>query len=83
VKIIADLSKTKITAIAGDWQEPRGVVAQVCDEPVKGFLRKVQLGEAGVTIRQGKAVVGIPLAQLLKLAEAVEPALLPPTAKPK
>ena len=50
----------------------------VCDEPVPGFLRKVALSADGVTIHRGReAAVRIPLAELMKIAEAAQPALRP------
>jgi hypothetical protein len=81
MKILTQLNHPVVTD--GDWKEPRGIISTVCDEPVKGFFRKVELGEAGVTVRRGGVAVGIPLAEIIKLAVQAEPKLLPPNpAKP-
>jgi len=73
---------TNLTAEAGEatWVEPRGILQSVHDEPVTGFFRNATLGAAGVVLKRGDRSVGIPLAELFKLAEAADPAFVPPSA---
>jgi hypothetical protein len=69
---------TNLTGTVGEsqWTEPYGISSSVHDERVPGAIRAVQLGSAGVTVRLGATVVGIPLEEILKLAESMEPALV-------
>lgn len=60
------------------FNEPRGIVQVVADEPSPGFIRKVSLGAGGLVISHGENKVAIPLAELLALAEKHEPALAAP-----
>lgn len=59
------------------WQEPRGVVSCVHAEIEPGCMLHVSLGEAGVTIVHGDHRVGIPLCEILKLAQQVESNFIP------
>ena len=79
MKILTQLSATPIEA---QWTEPRGILQAVHDEPVPGFIRSASLGAGGVLIKKGDAVLGIPLAELFRLAEAHEPAMIPPSTLP-
>lgn len=75
MKVLTDLTAQIADA---DWREARGIVSMVCDEPQPGFLRLVSLGAEGVIIRHGHTAVGVPLSELLRLAEQAEPAMQPP-----
>jgi len=72
------LNRLKATAAEGTWTEPRGSLQAIHDEPVKGFFRQVTLGAGGLLVKRGDAVVGIPMDELLRLAELADPRLQPP-----
>jgi hypothetical protein len=74
------LTELNATAAEGQWTERRGVLQSVHDEPKPGFFRTVTLGPAGVLVKRGDALVGIPLADIIKLAAAADPRLNPPAA---
>lgn len=66
--------------------EPRGVLQTVHDEPKPGFFRHATLGHGGVVIKRRTADakgniteigVAIPMEELIALAEAHEPLLVP------
>ena len=76
------LTELNATAQTGEIHENRGILQQVQDEPVKGFFRTVKLGADAVYISRGDRVVAIPRAELFKLAEAADPAFLPPAPAP-
>lgn len=83
------LTKLSATAVEAPWQEPYNIVSSVHVEPAPGQFGVLQLGAAGLTLRLGKAVAGIPLADLLAImvpaAAAVGPAAksVPANAKSK
>jgi hypothetical protein len=62
---------TSAASVVDDWIEPRGVLSAVVAEVAPGRFVNVTLGAAGVVIGRGEAAVGIPLAELLQLADAV------------
>jgi hypothetical protein len=66
----------------GTWNETHGILSTVLDEPITGFFRQVQLGTAGLTVKNGGNSVGIPLALILELAQTLCPALTPPQTSP-
>lgn len=55
--------------VEAEWKEPRGILSQVYNEPKPGVIRKVSLGEGGLLFQRGNLRLGIPLAELLALAE--------------
>ena len=61
------------------WNEPRGVLQSIYDEPAPGVIRRVSLGEAGLILQRGDKCCGIPLSDLIALAEQHLPgfALMP------
>lgn len=63
------ITNLKGSPAVGEVKETRGTISALHLEPVKGFFVKVQLGEAGVTIRRGNDVVVVPTAELLALAQ--------------
>jgi hypothetical protein len=75
MNVITNLSGT---AAQAPWDEPRGIVSSVYNEPARGFIRQINLGAAGLQIKGGGKVIGIPLAEILRLAESIEPAMAPP-----
>jgi hypothetical protein len=75
------LSNLTATTTEGDWTEPLGVRAAIHDEPVKGFIRQMQVGPSGICILGAGASVAIPIAELFRAAELAEPRLKP-TTKP-
>ena len=81
MKIIGNLTAENVTE--GDLPETRGVITAVHDEPVSGFFRSIKLTGDGIVIAKGNAAVAIPLAELLKLAEAHEELLCPPRLVPE
>ncbi len=78
MKVITELKgMVNPTAV---YTEERGTVQSVHCEPQPGFFLRVQLGSAGVTVRRPSlpdAVVAIPLAEILALAEKHDPRLAP------
>lgn len=62
---------------------PQGSVLTVRDEvfdakgEATGFTRQIDMIENGIVIHRGSAAVSIPITEILKLAERVEPALRP------
>ena len=76
------LQITKLTGTAAEatWTEPYGITSGVHNEPAPGFIRIIELGSAGVTVRNGSNKVGIPMAEILRLAEQAIPALAPVAA---
>jgi hypothetical protein len=71
-----------ITALAADhlegqFTEPHGILQQVLDEPLPGYFRAVKLSAAAVVIQRGPHAVVIPLDVLRRMADTVEPALVP------
>ena len=79
MKLLTQLSAQVIEAT---WSEPRGIVTAVHDEPAPGFFRSITLGAGGVLVTRGNASVGIPLAEILALAEKQEPSLKPVPGAP-
>ena len=77
------LTELQATAQTGEITENRGILQQVQDEPVKGFFRTVKLGAAALYLTRGDRVVAIPREELFKLAEAADPAFLPPSPQPQ
>jgi hypothetical protein len=75
MKIISQLN-----GVAKDvtWNEPRGTISSVVNEPISGFFRNVSLGHAGLVFRRGEKTLGIPLDDLFALAEKHEAAFVPP-----
>ncbi len=72
------ISITKSTAVEGNLPEARGTLTQVHDEPVKGFFRRARLTGNALILERGDKAVGLPLAEVWKLAELHEPAMVPP-----
>lgn len=77
MKIITALRGTVETN--GPWHDPRGCITALLDEPQPGYLRKVHLSGAGLTIESGPTIIGIPLAAILELVERCEPGLIAPS----
>lgn len=52
-------------------------VSVVSDEPRPGFIRQVSLGPEGLSVHRVDCGVLLPLGELLRLAEELEPRLKP------
>jgi hypothetical protein len=80
--MIANILTLKtIHLTVGEWDEPRGLIACVHHELVKGRFVNVALGSAGLLIREpGKTPVAIPLANLLSYSQEIT--LTPPAKEP-
>lgn len=61
------------------FEERRGLLTAVHNEPTPGFFRQAQLGGDGLVLKRGNESVVIPLEELFKLGEAHCEALRPPT----
>lgn len=77
MKVLKGLTAGKATAAKSG---PVTGSAWVCDEPVKGVLRRVVLTAGGVVVERPVASgerlqVMIPIAEVLRLAEEAEPAM--------
>lgn len=55
-----------------NWNEPRGILQSVHDEPKPGLIRRMTLGAGGLMFNRGNIKVGIPMADLIALFEKAE-----------
>jgi len=58
-----------------------GGLMAVHNEPVPGFIRQARMGPDGVMLVSQGTTVLVPMDELWKLAETVEPSFRPPPAK--
>ena len=72
MKTLNDLSAVAVDA---EWVESRGLVTTLHHELAPGRFVNIGLGEAGLVFFADKTRLGIPLAALMALALAHEPAL--------
>src|SRR5262249_26966355 len=75
VKIMKVFRSLSGVAEEGTLNEPHASRSSVLDEPRTGVFRHVELGAAGVVVRQGPAIVAIPMAVLIALCQEAEPGL--------
>lgn len=69
------LTKLSATPIETNFVEPRGILQCVHWEPKRGFICRINLGEAGLVMTRGKDQVAIPLEEIAALCAAHNPAL--------
>ena len=55
---------------------------ELFDAPARGHCRRARMGIDGILLFKGDAQVLVPMSELWKLAESIEPALAPPTTAP-
>lgn len=80
--IITQLTNLQATPVKGDYTDAGGVRQTINHSPAHGIIRQISIGPSGILIRRGKVVVALPMDELLKAAEAAEPALAAPVGKP-
>lgn len=71
---------TNLTAKAADskFEHAPGHRHSIGEQPVIGYARAAQFGQAGVVFTNGNYSVAIPIEELWALAEKHEPGLKPP-----
>jgi len=65
-----------------DQPFPFRTIFSFAEEPVKGFIREVDLGLDGVLLTVSSAQLQVPLSGMFKLAEDIDPAFRPPPCGP-
>lgn len=76
------LSSFTASAAPGQLPASRGNIQSVHYEVGPGQFIHIALNAAGLVIRHGDTAVGLPLPELVKLAQEHEPAFLPAPAAP-
>jgi hypothetical protein len=71
------LTNLKSDCIESDFKEAQVHHAVYGEEPKKGFSRSYRVGPEAIRFVQGKESVVIPMNELWKLVESVNPAFIP------
>lgn len=64
-------------ATEAPWTEPRGVLQSVHHEVAPGCFLFLTLGAGGLVVSNGTESVGVPLSDLVALAQQHQPAFVP------